>query len=233
MSAKSVLRATVRGVFKSLIGYQAQLTANLQAFGSAVRRIYVRLARQGIRYWIFAAATLLASLACAPFLEAHTDLFQARWLLFQKISEFTPRVLEPRFTNLVLIPDKVYYSPPLYGVSPTNRDYLANIIASLDASHARVIALDFDLSLTRMGATGKLNDYSEIEPLIPQTTRLMQAIVKAADDGHKIVLAYRISYDENTVIPCCRTRFRSTDSASTGQEVRKGIGKTRDHMKFP
>lgn len=157
--------------------------------------LYAHLARLGLRHWLIALAVLVGSVVATPYLDDMLGLQHARWWLFQRLSEATPHLLEPRWTNIVLIGDTEHYNPPLNGESPTNRAYLGTLIANLAARHVPVIALDFDLHLSGSHAKGTRGDYGELDPRIEAQTRaLMRAIVVAAEDDHRIVLANTVWY---------------------------------------
>ena len=49
-----------------------------------------------IRYWVTAALVLAATVWVRPYVEDYLNLIQVRYWLFQTLTEFSPRPLEPR-----------------------------------------------------------------------------------------------------------------------------------------
>ena len=149
-----------------------------------------------IRYWVTAALVLAATVWVRPYVEDYLNLIQVRYWLFQTLTEFSPRPLEPRFVKVVLIGDAEHWGLQLQGRSPTKRDYIAKLVDALDAANARVIALDFDLRNTDPSAKGAPGDYAEVPgDYKAETDMLMRTIARAAQ-RHKFVLAKTIRFGD-------------------------------------
>lgn len=164
------------------------------AIVSVSARCWARLWRRAMRFgrfiaskspwhWLSALAILALSEWAEPYVQSNPDVRLIQYRLYRIICDFNPRLIEPRFTRVVMIGDEGHqrYRPP-------GRDYIANIVDKLHAADAAVIALDFDLQLpdSNDGTSGNFKGFEPTQ--LEQTTRLVAAIVNAANDRTKIVL---------------------------------------------
>jgi CHASE2 domain-containing sensor protein len=119
--------------------------------------------KQGWRYWVTAALTLVAAIYFSPSIDRKLNLIDLHYRLFQKISLLAPRPPQPRFIMVVSIDDQEHQEAQAGAVGPINRSYLAKLVAALDAANVSVIALDFELHLPSPNARGAYSEIPEAE----------------------------------------------------------------------
>lgn len=140
-----------------------------------------RLRQKGWRHWLLALVILVAAFLARPQVDAYLHLETTRSWVSQRLLELHHRPLEPRYVKLVLIGDEEYWHGELAARVPIKRDYIARLVAALDAANVRTIALDFDMRLPDPARLEDLPDYRG------ETDQLIQAI-RAAAEQHKVVL---------------------------------------------
>jgi CHASE2 domain-containing sensor protein len=149
-----------------------------------------RLKDKGISYWLVASIIVGVSAAGSPYVYDYFNIQAARSWIFQKLLEWGPRAIEPKYTKIVLIEDDDYWLGDLAGRRPIKRDYLANLVEKLSLAHAHVIALDFDIRSLDPTSSQIPEEYRQ------ETHDLIKEIVQAAARGTKIVLAAPIFWDD-------------------------------------
>lgn len=166
------------------------VTSILARVIAATKWLFVRPCDRGLRYWITALVFLFVSVRAMPLIYEYLDLSSVRSKLFERLAALGPRPLEPYFVKVVLLDDDDYWKGEPAGRRPINRNYLAGLVTALNAADAQVIALDFDLRLPGP-------DVMEIPPEFRAETKiLIGAIINAAENGKKVVLAKTIWTDE-------------------------------------
>jgi CHASE2 domain-containing sensor protein len=152
--------------------------------------IIARLREKGALYWTIAAAILVGGFYFQHYLYDALHLAGARAWLFAELFKVDPRPLLPRYGKVVLIGDEEYWkSEKLAGRRPIKRDYLGQLVATLAAADAHVIALDFDMRLPHPDAQKVARDYED------ETQKFVDRIADAANGGKIIVLGKTVGVD--------------------------------------
>jgi CHASE2 domain-containing sensor protein len=122
----------------------------------------------------------------------------ARAFIYQHLSTFGPPARYPQRTAIVLLDDDDFWTetpiatkpapPQLAGRSPTNRAYLAALIAKLTQAQVGLIVLDFDMRSPDPNS----NQYDSPE-YTPENAVLFQAIRNVCAGNHQIVLASELT----------------------------------------
>ncbi len=87
----------------------------------------------------------------------------------------------PRGVSVITIDDDAFWSPPLSGIQPTNRAYLADVVKAATRAGASVIGLDFQLKSP--------GDRPADDPVRAEDNRkLMEAIAAAGEEHIPVVL---------------------------------------------
>jgi CHASE2 domain-containing sensor protein len=154
-----------------------------------MKGVLLVLEEKGARYWITALVILVLATIGSPYVYEELHLTNARSYFFQRLLEWGPRPVEPKFVTVLLIEDEEYWKGDLAGRRPIKRDYVAKLVDNLVLANARVIALDFDTRLPDPHQMIIPKDYRE------ETAALVQAIERAAQHGKKVILAAPISYN--------------------------------------
>lgn len=154
------------------------------------------IARHGRGYWVRAAIILVLSVLATPYVDTVLNLEPLRYWWYQQLTQLQPRPLLPHNAKIVLIGDAEHWGPELdYGATPTNREYLAKLVDALAADNAKVIALDFDVRLPNPDKAVSPGDLSGIPPqTLAGVKKLVDAIARAANAGHKIVLSRTVVF---------------------------------------
>lgn len=152
--------------------------------------VIARLREKGGLYWAIAAAILFGGLYFQHYLYDALHLAGWRASLFAELFNLDPRPILPRYSKVVLIGDEEYWkSEKLAGRRPINRRYLGQLVATLAAADAHVIALDFDMRLPHPDATKVAKVYQE------ETEEFVDKIAAAANSGKIIVLGKTVGVD--------------------------------------
>jgi CHASE2 domain len=166
-----------------------------RALRNSIQRL---IAKHSRRYWLGAVAVLIGCNLASPYVDDALGLVHARYWLFQELSQLQWRPLIPRFVKVVLVNDDEHWGSELEGIVPIKRDYLARLVDQLAADNASVIALDFDVRLTGANATGTRGAFDEISADTRDAVKIfIHAIIRAAAEGHKIVLSKTIAFDKD------------------------------------
>lgn len=157
---------------------------------NAAKRVLLRLRKRGVRYWMSALIVLLVSVFGTRYVYDFLGLTEARSAVFQWVLDIRPNAPQPKFVKVVLIEDDEYWNGYPDGRRPIKRDYLARLIDKLASANARVIGLDFDIRLPDPDVMQIPAAYKN------ETDDLIRAVVNAAGNGTKIVLAKTIWVDQ-------------------------------------
>ncbi len=154
----------------------------------AARVLFFRLCTKGWLYWFNALVVLVLSILATPYVDYYLGLTEARYSLFQKLIELSPRPLKPKFVKVVLIKDDEYWKGYPAGRRPIKRDYLARWVDALDEANAQVIALDFDVRLPDPESKEIPREYKQ------ETEKLIGSILHAAKT-RRVVLGKTIWFE--------------------------------------
>jgi hypothetical protein len=153
-----------------------------------------RLKRANIRFWVTAAAILIAVEWATPYIEASLHLTNVKNWLFRTLAESVTNPPRFRDVRLVMIGDDEFWDGDLHHRSPTDRSYLARLVRALDIADASVIALDFDMRLPHPEVAVSPGDYPAVDAFQPyrdETNELIRAVDDVAQ-RRSIVLSKRI-----------------------------------------
>jgi CHASE2 domain-containing sensor protein len=97
------------------------------------------------RYWVFAIASIILGMGLGNWLEEKGTWIELRYRIYQGFAWLNPHPPKAKRTVVILIDDDEYWKGPLARRIPIRRDYLADLLLSLDKCDPAVIALDFNM----------------------------------------------------------------------------------------
>jgi CHASE2 domain-containing sensor protein len=113
---------------------------------ASLRNIWSDVKGRGPRYWIFAGLFILAGVAASGYLDKHYFFLGPRYAASQLLQRTIPGPIpHARRVVFVSIGDDEFWKGDLDRRIPVKRDYLARLVAALDAVDPEIIALDFTL----------------------------------------------------------------------------------------